>query len=99
MAEHPELPGIEREGPAAVPSMRAVILASLAAAVLALILFSWLADEVFEGDARRFDDAVRAWVHQSASPKLTSVMVAISWLGSGGLALVILIVLFLMGRL
>ena len=44
MAEHPELPGIEREGPAAVPSMRAVILASLAAApliVLAHLLYGF----------------------------------------------------------
>ena len=74
-----ELPGVERES---VPSMRAV-LGSLAAAVLALLLFSWLAHEVFEGDLGRFDDSVRAWIHQFASPALTRAMHVISSLGSG----------------
>ena len=82
-----------------MPSMRAVILGSLAASVLALVLFSWLAEEVFEGGARHFDDTVRAWVHQFASPTLTSVMVAISWLGSAGLALVIIVALIVFLRL
>jgi membrane-associated phospholipid phosphatase len=94
-----ELPGIEREGPAPVPSMRVVILGSLAASVLALVLFSWLAEEVFEGGARHFDDTVRTWVHQFASPTLTSAMVAISWLGSAGLALVIMVALIVFLRL
>jgi undecaprenyl-diphosphatase len=85
-----ELPEIERAA-TPVPSMRAVILGSLVAAMLALLLFSWLADEVFEGDARRLDDFVRAWVHQFASPTLTSVMTVISHLGSGALALVFVI--------
>jgi undecaprenyl-diphosphatase len=94
-----ELPEIERAA-APVPSMRAVILGSLAASVLALLLFSWLADEVFEGDAVRFDNFVRAWVHQFASPTLTRVMTVISHLGSGALALafVIAFVVFLRVR-
>lgn len=91
-----ELPGVERES---VPSMRAV-LGSLAAAVLALLLFSWLAHEVFEGDTMRFDDSVRAWVHQFASPPLTRAMHVISSLGSGILmaVLVIALVIFIRTR-
>lgn len=94
-ADNSELPGLEREGSAPVPSpslsLRAAILASLAAAVLALWLFSWLAHEVFEGDTLRFDEAVRAWIHQFASPSLTSVMVVISALGSQVLAVAVIV--------
>jgi undecaprenyl-diphosphatase len=85
-----ELPGIEQE-PAPQPSMRAAIVGSLAACVLGLLLFSWLADEVFEGDLQRFDDLVRTAVHQFASPPLTAAMVAISALGSIVLAAVFLV--------
>jgi undecaprenyl-diphosphatase len=92
-ADNSELPGMEREVPAPVPSpsMRAAILASLAAAVLALWLLWWLAEEVFEGDTLRFDNAVRAWIHQFASPSLTSAMVVISALGSQVLAVAVII--------
>jgi undecaprenyl-diphosphatase len=91
-----ELPGVER---ASVPSMRAALV-SLAAAVLALLLFSWLAHEVFEGDMGRFDDSVRGWVHQFASPPLTRAMHVISSLGSGILmaVLVIALVIFIRTR-
>ena len=100
-ADNSELPGIEREQPALAPSpsLRAAILGSLAAAVLALLLFTWLAEEVFEGDAMRFDDAVRAWVHQFASPTLTSAMVVISALGSQALAVVVIIAFVIFLRL
>lgn len=82
MTDHvSDLPSIERE-PAPTPSMRAVILGSLAVAVIGLALFSWLADEVFAGHTQRFDAAVRGWVHQLASPLLTQVMVAVSAMGS-----------------
>jgi undecaprenyl-diphosphatase len=92
-----ELPEVERAS-TPVPSIRAVILGSLAAAMLALLLFSWLADEVFEGDATRFDDFVRAWVHQFASPPLTRVMVVISHLGSGVLVAVLIIAFVILMR-
>ncbi len=88
MSDGPELPPLERE-PVPVPSMRTAILASLAAALAALLLFAWLADEVFENHTRRFDAMVRAWVHQYASPPLTSVMVSVSLLGSAVLVPVI----------
>jgi undecaprenyl-diphosphatase len=58
------------------------LLAGLALAVGALFFFSWLAEEVFEGDTIRFDEAVRAAINQHASPALTSLMRFITFFGS-----------------
>ncbi len=82
-----------------VPSMRTAILTSLAAALAALLLFTWLADEVFEGHSHRFDAVVRAWVHQYASPPLTDAMTAISALGSPVLIAVFILALVIFLRL
>jgi membrane-associated phospholipid phosphatase len=54
----------------------------LAAAIGTLIFFGWLADEALEGDARDFDEATRAAVHQLASPLLTTIMRGLSVVGS-----------------
>ena len=54
----------------------------LATAIVTLIFFGWLADEALEGDARAFDDATRAAVHQLASPLLTAIMRGLSFVGS-----------------
>lgn len=58
------------------------LLLGLGTAILALIFFGWLADEALEGDARWFDDATRAAVHQFASPLLTAIMRGFSFIGS-----------------
>ena len=58
------------------------LLVGLAAAVAALIFFSWLTDQVFEGDAVQFDEATRTAVHQLASPAMTVVMRFFSFIGS-----------------
>ncbi len=58
------------------------LLLGLVSAVLLLILFAWLAEEVFEGSMQRFDSTVRAMVHAYATPALTQVMQAFSFLGS-----------------
>ena len=58
------------------------LLLGLAAAVAALIFFSWLTDQVFEGDAVQFDEATRTAVHQLASPAMTVVMRFFSFIGS-----------------
>lgn len=58
------------------------LLLGLATAIGALIFFGWLADEALEGDARAFDDATRAAVHQLASPLLTAIMRGFSFVGS-----------------
>ena len=55
---------------------------ALAGALVVLIFFGWLTEEMAEGDTREFDEAVRSLVHQSASPMLTSVMQIASFLGS-----------------
>ena len=58
------------------------LLIGLSAAVAALIFFSWLTDQVFEGDAEKFDAATRAAVHQLASPAMTVLMRFFSFIGS-----------------
>ena len=52
------------------------------AAIGTLIFLGWLADQVFEGDARQFDDATRAAVHTIASPTMTLFMRFMSFLGN-----------------
>lgn len=54
----------------------------LAAAIGALLLFRWLAEEVFEGETKSFDDAIRAAIHQTATPTLTELMKVITLFGS-----------------
>jgi len=58
------------------------LLLGLAAAIGTLIFFGWLADEVLEGETRHFDEVTRAAVHQLASPLLTTIMRAVSFVGS-----------------
>jgi undecaprenyl-diphosphatase len=60
------------------------LLTSLGIAAGALILFGWLAEEVMEGDTTQFDAVIRTAVHNHATPFLTSVMKAFSFLGSVG---------------
>ncbi len=58
------------------------LLLALAVAIGGLIFFGWLTEEMSEGDMRGFDDAVRSFVHQYASPVVTNVMQIASFLGS-----------------
>ena len=62
--------------------MAAPLLASLACAVLALVFFSWLAEEVFRGETDRFDVSVRTFVHHYSSASLTKWMQSITFLGA-----------------
>jgi undecaprenyl-diphosphatase len=79
-AVSPQVSGPE-EAPKPTPLFQAAILASLGAAVLALLLFAWLGSEVLEGDTQHFDQVIREWVHHYASPGMTRAMNAISLLG------------------
>lgn len=81
-----------------VQFISAVVLASLAAGVVALVLFSWVAEEMLEGATARFDMAVRLWVHGFASTGMTAAMRVVTEMGSLGLgiACVIAIVVFLL---
>ena len=78
------------------------LLLGLGTAILALIFFGWLADEALEGDARWFDDATRAAVHQLASPLLTAIMRGFSFVGSTialTIGTIFVVVRFVMRRL
>lgn len=57
------------------------LIASLLLSVLALIFFHWLADEVFAGDTRAFDDNIREAIHAHATPTLTLAMRGMTHLG------------------
>lgn len=75
-------------GPEKVPETDVLVegpLVSLAMAVLAIFLFAWLAENVVAQHTLNFDSAARAAVHAYASPGLTRLMFAISFMGSGGL--------------
>ena len=85
-----QLPEAER-APKPTRLIETVLSLTLIGAMLFLSLFSWIAHEVFEGETARFDSAIRVWVHQFASPSLTRVMFAISWMGARGLLLLFLI--------
>jgi len=78
-----------------------LLLGSLAVSVLALLFFSWLAREVFEGTFTNFDLHIRSIVHGYANPTLTLAMEALSDVGSpvflSGL-FVVLIAIFLFVR-
>ena len=58
------------------------LLVSLACAMVSLVLFAWLAEEMLEGDTRQFDTAVRQFVHSHSSVRLTATMEFVTLLGS-----------------
>lgn len=64
------------------PRSSVTLLAGLALAAGALVLFAWLAEEVFEGDTRLFDEQTRAFVNGHAGPSLTAAMRGVTYLGS-----------------
>lgn len=69
------------EAPKPTPLFEVAVVASLAAAMLALFLFAWLGNEVLQGDTQHFDQVIRVWVHGFASPGMTRAMNAVSLLG------------------
>src|SRR5215470_4326462 len=94
-----QLPEVERERkPLAL--LGVAIPVSLLVAAGGLFLFAWIAEEVMENNTRRFDAAVRDWVHQYSSPSMTSAAKIASWLGEYGvtIALVIALVVFVVLR-
>jgi membrane-associated phospholipid phosphatase len=70
-------------------------LVSLALAVAALLLFTWIAEQVQTDRMANFDLAIRGWVHHFASPRLTRAMVALSLVGGNVLAAAFMISLLL----
>jgi undecaprenyl-diphosphatase len=57
---------------------------SLASSVVLLILFASLSEEVFEGEMKTFDTAVRLKVHEYFSPQMTTFMQVMTFFGSIG---------------
>ena len=58
------------------------LLVSLVCAMIFLVLFARLADEMLEGDTRQFDTVVRHYVHSHSSARLTAIMRFVTTLGS-----------------
>ncbi len=68
-----------------VPLITAALVASLAAAVVTIWLFSWIAEEMRAGDTARFDANIRGFVHSFASPGATKFFIAMSFMGATGM--------------
>ena len=62
----------------------AVIPVSLALAVVALLAFVWLSEEVLHNRIERFDETVRLAIHAYASPGLTAFLRVVTNLGDWG---------------
>jgi undecaprenyl-diphosphatase len=79
-----------------------LLYAGFSAAVAALLLFGYLANEVLRGETLRFDSFVRNTVHSWASPALTYAMRGVTQLGAPRFLIVLSLVLILwlakMGR-
>jgi membrane-associated phospholipid phosphatase len=61
--------------------LSATLVAGLVAAVLALLVFSWLGREVVTGVTPAMDEQLRAALHSHATPGLTRFMIAVSRFG------------------
>jgi membrane-associated phospholipid phosphatase len=59
-----------------------LVLGALLVAVSALFTFGWIAEEMLEGDAQKFDAFAGTAVHQHATPAVTRLMQGFSFLGS-----------------
>ncbi len=83
------------------PALGRVFFLGLGAAVLALVLFAWLADQMLEGRTRAFDQHVRQAVNGHASPQLTAVMRFFTAFGAPAVLLVLAaaVILFFVYRL
>jgi len=84
------------------PQRSRLLYAGFSAAVAALLLFGYLANEVLRGETLRFDSFVRNTVHSWASPPLTYAMRGVTQLGAPRFLIVLSLVLILwlakMGR-
>lgn len=100
MTEHakPQLPELET-APKPTAAVETLTALSLAVAALSLFLFSWIANNVAHDRTATFDANLRWQIHGFASPLLTKTMIWISFLGSGGLAILAVIALVAFLRL
>src|SRR5512147_724748 len=77
-----------------------VLSLSLAINVLALISFSWIADEMREGGTLLFDANIRSFIHSFSSPSMTQLMFDLSFMGATGMIVILAaaIVLFVVKK-
>ena len=68
--------------PTALSRLSTPLVVGFGCAVIFLVLFALLAEEMLEGDTRQFDDTVRLFVHAHSSAELTAVMRFLSVVGS-----------------
>ncbi|HKR97031.1 MAG TPA: phosphatase PAP2 family protein [Candidatus Angelobacter sp.] len=85
--------------PEPIAFFEVAIIISLAVAILCLFVFVWLGREMRTGDTLRFDETIRNWVHQFASPGLTVLMKVFSMLGAQILAVVLVAAFVIFARL
>ena len=83
--------GLIREGKMEIPDqMRSRVparflsplLVSFLGAVVALVLFARLADEMLEGETQHFDEVVSGTIHGFVSPALTEIMTVLTDVGN-----------------
>lgn len=99
MSEAQEPPVSTETRPEPIAFFEVAIVISLAVAILCLFVFVWLGREMRAGDTLRFDEAIRNWVHQFASPGLTALMRIFSMLGAQILAVVLVVAFVIFARL
>jgi undecaprenyl-diphosphatase len=58
------------------------LLTGMLTAIIAVLFFGWLAEDVFENETISFDQSVRGFVHGFAHPALTALMRVITFCGS-----------------
>src|SRR5512140_4043656 len=88
----------QSEKPASLISV--ILSMSLAITVLAMILFSWIANEMREGDTVQFDANLRGFVHSFSSPGVTKLMFALSFMGAIGMEIILAaaVILFIVNK-
>jgi undecaprenyl-diphosphatase len=85
--DDPTLPELET-APEPDPIVEALPLLALVIAVLALSLFTFIADSVIHDQTMAMDLSVRSWVHQLATPLRTDAMLTLSFIGGTGLVFI-----------
>lgn len=75
-------------------ALGSVLFFGMTLAIAALLFFAWLADKVGAGETANFDETIRAEIPSAASPTLTFIMEAASFLGSTVFLLILGTVVF-----
>jgi undecaprenyl-diphosphatase len=71
------------------------LVAGAVIAVVATVGFSELAEHVLAGGTQAFDVAILRWLHEHQSPMLTALMVEMTYLGTGTVVMMVVIVVAL----